>query len=113
MIRRGAIPRNESTVVCITGNGYKTADVVASRMAAPVRLGRGFKEFEGWWGLFRLIQSADDLTSGADETQYRLQWTLPTADGHSVLVQFDLRAPGHKNPFRPGLFKEFHCVEHL
>ena len=36
-------------IVCITGNGYKTTDVVAGRMAAPVRLGRGFKEFEGWW----------------------------------------------------------------
>ena len=49
LIRRGAIAPDESTVVCITGNGYKTTDVVASRMAAPVRLGRGFKEFEGWW----------------------------------------------------------------
>ena len=49
LIRRGAIQPNESTVVCITGNGYKTMDVVAGRMSAPVRLGRGFKEFEGWW----------------------------------------------------------------
>ena len=23
--------------------------VVASRMLEPIRLGRGFKEFEGWW----------------------------------------------------------------
>src|SRR5258708_9201165 len=49
LIRRGVIGADESTVVCITGNGYKTTDVVADRMAAPVRLGRGFKEFEGWW----------------------------------------------------------------
>jgi len=40
---------DESTVICITGNGYKTTDVMAGRMADPVRLGRGFKEFEGWW----------------------------------------------------------------
>ena len=49
LIRRGAIAPDESTVVCITGNGYKTTDVVASQTADPVRLGRGFKEFESWW----------------------------------------------------------------
>ena len=48
-MRRGVIGADESTVVCITGNGYKTTDVVAERMTEPVRLGRGFKEFEGWW----------------------------------------------------------------
>jgi threonine synthase len=49
LIRRDAIGPDESTVVCITGNGYKTTDAVASRMVAPIRLGRGFKEFEEWW----------------------------------------------------------------
>ena len=49
LIRRGVIGPDESTVVCITGNGYKTADVMAGRIVEPVRLGRGFKEFEGWW----------------------------------------------------------------
>ena len=49
LIKRGVIAPDESTVVCITGNGYKTTDVMAGRMADPVRLGRGFKEFEGWW----------------------------------------------------------------
>ncbi|HEY3043734.1 MAG TPA: threonine synthase [Vicinamibacterales bacterium] len=49
LVRRGVIGPDESTVVCITGNGYKTTDVMAGRMADPVRLGRGFKEFEGWW----------------------------------------------------------------
>jgi threonine synthase len=48
LVRRGAIKPDESTVVCITGNGYKTTDVVAGHVSAPVRLGRGFKEFEGW-----------------------------------------------------------------
>jgi threonine synthase len=49
LVRRGLIAPDESTVVCITGNGYKTADVLAERMEAPIRLGRGFKEFEAWW----------------------------------------------------------------
>src|SRR5204863_2207022 len=49
LIRRGAIAPDESTVVCITGNGYKTADGMADRMTAPIRLGRAFKDFDGWW----------------------------------------------------------------
>ena len=49
LIRRGVIGPDESTVVCITGNGYKTMDVLDGRVTEPVRLGRGFKDFEGWW----------------------------------------------------------------
>ena len=49
LIRRGVVGRDESVVVCVTGNGYKTADVVKDRLAAPVRLSRSFKEFETWW----------------------------------------------------------------
>jgi threonine synthase len=49
LIQRGIIPRDESLVVCVTGNGYKTAEVVSNRLAAPVRLSRAFKEFEAWW----------------------------------------------------------------
>jgi threonine synthase len=48
LVERGIIPRDESIVVCVTGNGYKTAEVVADRLAAPVRLSRAFKEFEAW-----------------------------------------------------------------
>jgi threonine synthase len=48
LIERGVIPRDESIVVCVTGNGYKTAEVVADRLTAPVRLSRAFKEFEVW-----------------------------------------------------------------
>lgn len=48
LVNRGVIGRNESVVVCITGNGYKTAEVVAGQLAEPVRLSRAFKEFEAW-----------------------------------------------------------------
>lgn len=40
------IPRDESTVICITGNGYKTADVMASLVDVPTALGRSLGEFE-------------------------------------------------------------------
>jgi threonine synthase len=49
LIRRGVIKPDESVVVCITGNGYKTAEVMQGRLREPVRLSRAFKEFESWW----------------------------------------------------------------
>ena len=49
LIRRGAIRADESVVVCVTGNGYKTAEVVSGTLPVPVRLSRAFREFEAWW----------------------------------------------------------------
>jgi threonine synthase len=49
LVRRGLIDRDESTVVCVTGNGYKTAEVMQDRLLQPVNLGRAFKEFEAWF----------------------------------------------------------------
>jgi threonine synthase len=46
LIERGVIPRDESIVVCITGNGYKTSDVMLGRTVEPARIGRSFAEFE-------------------------------------------------------------------
>ena len=34
LIQRGVIPRDESIVVCVTGNGYKTAEVVSGQADA-------------------------------------------------------------------------------
>jgi threonine synthase len=48
LVNRGVIPRDESIVVCVTGNGYKTAEVVADHITKPVHLSRAFKEFEAW-----------------------------------------------------------------
>jgi threonine synthase len=48
LVRRGIIDRDDPTVVCITGNGYKTTEVMEGRMLKPVSLGRGFKDFETW-----------------------------------------------------------------
>ena len=46
LIARGVIPRDESIVICITGNGYKTAEVLNGRGVEPVRIGRSLQEFE-------------------------------------------------------------------
>jgi threonine synthase len=49
LVRRGVIDRDDSVVVCVTGNGYKTAEVMQDRLLKPVNLGRAFKEFESWF----------------------------------------------------------------
>jgi threonine synthase len=51
LIKKGAIPVNEPTVVCITGNGYKTSDVLTGRTQAPVHLGKSLAEFEDYFRL--------------------------------------------------------------
>jgi threonine synthase len=48
LIQNGSIPRDESIVVCITGNGYKTAEVMNARVKPPVQLGRALKEFDAF-----------------------------------------------------------------
>ena len=55
LIQRGVISPDESVVVCVTGNGYKTAEVVSGKLVEPVRLSRAFKEFESWWDSRRAI----------------------------------------------------------
>jgi len=46
LIQRGVIKPDESVVVCITGNGYKTAEVMKDRVAAPIQIGRSLADFE-------------------------------------------------------------------
>jgi len=46
LVQLGVIRPHDSVVVCITGNGYKTADVMFGRVAAPTRIGRGLADFE-------------------------------------------------------------------
>src|SRR5687768_12083804 len=46
LIKRGVIKSNESVVICITGNGYKTAEVMRDRVDKPVTIGRSLAEFE-------------------------------------------------------------------
>ena len=48
LVRDEVIPREESVVVCITGNGYKTADAMADTVPGPRRIGRSLREFEAY-----------------------------------------------------------------
>jgi threonine synthase len=46
LIEQGVIPRDESIVICITGNGYKTVEVLAGKGVQPIHIGRSLAEFE-------------------------------------------------------------------
>jgi threonine synthase len=46
LVRRGVIKSDESVVVCITGNGYKTTEVMGDRVDRPLRIGRSLSDFE-------------------------------------------------------------------
>ena len=48
MLQSGVIPKEESIVVCITGNGYKTSSVMAGQLDEPTKLGRSLGEFEAF-----------------------------------------------------------------
>jgi threonine synthase len=46
LIARGAIPRDESIVICVTGNGYKTIELLAGKGVQPIHIGRSLADFE-------------------------------------------------------------------
>jgi threonine synthase len=56
LIEHGYIPRDESIVVCITGNGLKTQDAVADSVLKPQIIDPNLNEFED---LFANIKSSD------------------------------------------------------
>ncbi len=46
LIEQGRIPRDESIVICITGNGLKTQEVVAERVGKPTIINAKLAEFD-------------------------------------------------------------------
>jgi threonine synthase len=49
LVQSGVIRSDESVVVCITGNGYKTAaETIASRVRSPVQISRSLEDFEAY-----------------------------------------------------------------
>ena len=45
LIESGRIPRNEPIDVCVTGNGFKTAEALSGTLPAPLAIGRSFADF--------------------------------------------------------------------
>ena len=50
LIEAGRIPRDESIVICITGNGLKTQEPILSRVGAPVKIKASLASFEATLG---------------------------------------------------------------
>jgi threonine synthase len=50
LIETGAIPRDESIVICVTGNGYKTIEVLNGKGVQPIHIGRSLADFEAAMG---------------------------------------------------------------
>jgi threonine synthase len=50
LIERGVIPPDESIVICVTGNGYKTVEVLAGKGPTPIHIGRSLADFEAAMG---------------------------------------------------------------
>jgi threonine synthase len=46
LIQQGRIPRDESIVISITGNGYKTLEVVAQSVDKPYSIHANLKNFD-------------------------------------------------------------------
>jgi threonine synthase len=46
LIASGKIPRNDSAVLCVTGNGLKTLDAVAGHGGKPREIKPSLREFE-------------------------------------------------------------------
>lgn len=46
LIKQGRIPKNESIVVCITGNGLKTQEAVKDKIGKPIRIKPALDSFE-------------------------------------------------------------------
>ena len=46
LIEQGKIPKNESIVICITGNGLKTQEAVQAKIGKPIKIKPTLKSFE-------------------------------------------------------------------
>jgi len=58
LVRLGVVGADESLVVCVTGNGYKTAEAVRDSLDGPIPLSRSFRDFEAWWERSRECEAA-------------------------------------------------------
>jgi threonine synthase len=46
LIEQGRIPRDESIVICITGNGYKTIEAVLGKVEQPFEINARLQDFD-------------------------------------------------------------------
>ncbi len=69
------------------------------------------REEQGWWGLFRLLESAQ--ITQLSESMYQVNFAWDTKDSRPLRIRYDLRAQKTQNPFQPNFFSKFSCLAHL
>ena len=83
LIEQGRIPRDESIVICVTGNGYKTLEAVVDGVEQPYRIPARLADFDALYTrLARQPRSLDRLTSerirGPRRIVFMTQVRVPT-----------------------------------
>ncbi|HYC57535.1 MAG TPA: threonine synthase [Candidatus Binatia bacterium] len=58
LIEQGRIPRDESIVICVTGNGYKTLEAVRDSVPVPYNIGARLEDFDALYGTLELPAAA-------------------------------------------------------
>ena len=69
------------------------------------------REAQGWWGLFRLLESAD--VQPVTDSTYRVMWAFESRHAQPLRIQYDLKARSSRNPFRKDFFRQFSCLSNL
>lgn len=80
------------------------------RITRTFQNAQSVREFQGPWGLFHLLQSADQITK--TERGYRVKWLFKQAGDHKT-VQILLAAKSQVDPFETLLFKPIRLSDHL
>jgi threonine synthase len=62
LIEQGRIPRHESIVICVTGNGYKTLEAVQGSVEQSFRIGARLADFDALYT--RLAESPEQKAAG-------------------------------------------------
>ena len=66
LIRKGTIPRDESIVISITGNGYKTLEVVSKSVEKPFSINATLQSFDVLYHQLSLSQPAAAKAAGSE-----------------------------------------------
>ena len=61
LVAQGRIPRDESIVICVTGNGYKTLEAVVDGVEQPYCIPARLAEFDG---LYSRLQESREASAG-------------------------------------------------
>ncbi|OGW62667.1 MAG: hypothetical protein A2Y48_09835 [Nitrospirae bacterium RIFCSPLOW2_12_42_9] len=69
------------------------------------------RNYPGRWGFFKLLSAA--RVTQVSSTHYQVQWDFSTQGSKALKVRYDLKANSYRNPFKPGLFLKFSCMNKI